>query len=160
MFLLCSFTAVQATISITNFQALQTESSIDLEWITISEENTGIFMVQFSTDGKSWEEISSVQAAGTSTEELTYTFNHNIVPDAEHNIFYYRLKVISADGNSFLFSDIISIVITNPAPVEETVQVYFDLSGKSFATLDNAPSGIYIVAKGKERTKIYLSTNR
>ncbi|MFN0275024.1 MAG: hypothetical protein ACKVPJ_04710 [Chitinophagales bacterium] len=160
LFLACAISNVQATISIVSFTGIQNQTTVELEWVTASEENTGQFLVQRSTDGINWETISSLEAAGFSSEKLYYTYEDGITPDIEY--IYYRLEVVSADENSSIFSDIIPIRLTNNTLTEDTEQVtsiYYDLSGRSYTVLTNAPSGIYIAIAGTKRSKIYFSQN-
>ncbi|MEZ5009042.1 MAG: T9SS type A sorting domain-containing protein [Chitinophagales bacterium] len=80
----------------------------ELEWITASEINNDLFVVERSIDAISFTEIGTVDGSGTTTEEQTYNFT-DVSPI--EGINYYRLKQIDFDG-SFEYSDIIAIELS------------------------------------------------
>lgn len=155
---LLSFSTLHATITISGFSGIQTDHGVLLEWQTTTEENTGQFLIQRSVDCVNWETISAVEAAGFSTEKQFYSFEDTHLTSSEY--FYYRLEVESIDVHMSFYSDIIPVSIEQEAVMtEEVPAMYVDLSGKTFSTLEEAPSGIYIIVAGEERKKIYYSKN-
>ncbi len=75
---------------------------VALDWVTASEQNSSHFEVQHSTNGRSWETIGRVDAAGESNSRLEYSFQHlDAVPG--QNI--YRLRQVDFDG-TFYFSPV------------------------------------------------------
>jgi Leucine-rich repeat (LRR) protein len=80
--------------------------TVDLQWKTTDEENTGQFIVQRSTDGVSFNPIGTVPAKNTIGEQ-TYGFTDNN-PQTGNN--YYRLKMQDLDGR-FTYSPIVRIAI-------------------------------------------------
>lgn len=85
------------------------DNTIELSWLTASEENNDYFIVQKSTDGINWIEISQVNGAGTSS-----TINNYSIIDENsstgHN--YYRLVQVDFDGR-YEISKIVSVLLTN-----------------------------------------------
>ncbi len=75
-----------------------------LTWTTSSEINSSHFEIESSTDGRSFEYIGMIKAAGSSADELTYQFNDN---DARGTV-YYRLKQVDLDG-TFEYSETLTI---------------------------------------------------
>lgn len=90
-------------IDLFNFYLENLSNRVVINWQTLSEFNTAYFEVQKSTDAKEFETIGTVQAAGNSTNLLTYTF----VDDEKNGIVYYRLKQIDFDGK-YAYSQILS----------------------------------------------------
>ena len=124
-----------------------------LNWITGSELNNDHFVVEHSTDGRSFEGIGRVTGAGTSNNEQYYTYRHDTRATGSH---YYRLRQVDFDGKSD-YSATISVnlegissseaqLLPNPTPdgivrltglsVEGPVQVrVVNLSGQVLRTL-------------------------
>jgi hypothetical protein len=67
----------------------------ELMWVTASEKNNDYFILEYSPDGKDWEEIQKVNGAGNSNTENTYLTTHR---DFENAINYYRLTQVDFDG--------------------------------------------------------------
>jgi hypothetical protein len=89
-------------VSLTEFQSKKVKNTALLTWITQSEVNFSHFILERSTDAKSFYEVAKVNASkrsGGSKYEYTDT------PDATTN--YYRLKMVDTDG-SFVYSRIVS----------------------------------------------------
>jgi len=78
-----------------------------LEWVTASEINNELFVVERSADGIDFVEIGSVPGNGTTTEEHTYDLT-DYTPIIGVN--YYRLKQIDFDG-TFEYSATIAIEV-------------------------------------------------
>jgi Secretion system C-terminal sorting domain len=70
------------------FKATKEKTNVLLEWTTVGEENTRDFVVEHSNNGKDWNAIGTVAAAGNSTSLLYYNFMH---PDPVSGNNYYRL---------------------------------------------------------------------
>lgn len=78
---------------------------IKLEWLTASEENNAYFVVEHSTDGRTFEALGVVQGNGTSFLENHYSFMDESPNKGEN---YYRLKQTNFD-QTFEHSKIISV---------------------------------------------------
>lgn len=76
-----------------------------LKWNTATEINTKNFIIERLTNGRDYEEIGTVMAAGNSNRVRNYTFT-DYHPYKGENI--YRLKMVDLDG-SFKYSKMISI---------------------------------------------------
>ncbi|MFK7786007.1 MAG: T9SS type A sorting domain-containing protein [Crocinitomicaceae bacterium] len=145
--------------------------SVELDWMTASEQDNDYFLVQRSTDMENWEVIDEVKGAGNSSEPIYY---RSIDMTPEVGISYYRLRQVDFNGDfSFsgikaveLFADEVVQVYPNPSSGDifvegnefeiETIQV-FDLYGKEvqvervYSTgkcrllMTNLPRGVYLV---------------
>ncbi len=96
--------AIVAPVEFGKFEiSFSSEKRINtLNWSTYSEINSDYFSVEYSSDGKNFEGIATIVAAGTSFEENWYTYQHKTLNSTEH---YYRIKQIDFDG-SFMYSEI------------------------------------------------------
>ncbi|NRA11774.1 MAG: T9SS type A sorting domain-containing protein [Crocinitomicaceae bacterium] len=95
-------------VDLTDFSAAAVANDfVQLEWTTASENNSDYFAVMSSQDGKIWEEIGTVNAAGTTTETQYYSFE-------DYNVRYGTtyFKLIQVDFNNDTYeSEVISVSI-------------------------------------------------
>jgi hypothetical protein len=70
-------------------------NTVDVTWTTASEHNTNYFRVEKSRNGKQWDVLGTIGAAGNSTYSIDYA-----ITDAFPNpgINYYRLVQYDLDG--------------------------------------------------------------
>jgi hypothetical protein len=92
--------------SLISFNGKAEESTNRLYWETATETNTSHFEVEFGTSGNDWAKVGEVKAKGNSTSKSLYNTSHT--PAAKAELYYYRLKMIDADG-SFKYSNTITI---------------------------------------------------
>jgi len=81
------------------------ESSVFINWQTVSETNNNFFEIERSTDATHWNSIAKIDGAGNSTKTIQYNFN-DLNPI--NGISYYRIKQIDFDGKS-TYSQVLSI---------------------------------------------------
>jgi hypothetical protein len=142
----CGF--ISLPVSLVSFAADKNESDVRLLWITSSEKNNSMFIVEKSTDGRTFTDIGTVIGAGTSETLKSYSFNDT---DPGSGIIYYRLKQADIDGK-INFSDIISLNVSGkdvikvyPVPTAGEISVQFLLKERSFYTLEIfSPTGTSI----------------
>ncbi|MFM9051890.1 MAG: hypothetical protein ACKOKF_06190 [Bacteroidota bacterium] len=70
-----------------------------LKWSTATESNTDFFQVQISTDGKEFETIGHLAAAGNSSTIRSYEFFDQ---ETRNGTLYYRIRQIDYDGQFML----------------------------------------------------------
>lgn len=124
-------------VELVSFDASATDNgTVELEWITATEQQSDHFTVERSGDLLNWTSVASVDAAGTSHAPIVYS-----ATDTEPlpGVGYYRLRQTDVDGSSTL-----SAVI--PVWMEEyrgaQPLVYPNPSQGSFAILlPGLPSG-------------------
>ncbi len=97
-------------IELTSFTGLATQSGINLNWSTASEENNSHFEIERSADGQEYNPIGKVNGHGNSSVALKYSF---IDVSPLQGINYYRLKQVDLDER-FAFSN--TIAVNNDAP--------------------------------------------
>jgi sugar lactone lactonase YvrE len=80
-----------------DFNVNATELGNELEWKTVSEQNTSYFQVEYSYDGTEYKVLSTkISAAGNSADLRIYNFTH---PDFS-SFVYYRIKQVDLDGKT------------------------------------------------------------
>lgn len=159
-------------VTLTTFSATKEGNTALLRWKTTSETSSSEFEIQHSLNGKQWNAIGSVAAAGESNTDKTYQFVHSEPTSGQNNL--YRLKMIDTDG-TFALSGIKSLffgkkgagrIYPNPAMAGKlTVDVHnwesvkrvqistisaltvYDSGSKPQQTIDvnSLPAGIYIL---------------
>lgn len=86
-------------ISLVNFSAEAiNEDKIRLQWQSLSESNTAVFVIERSLNARKFEKIGEVNAVGYSSEKQTYSF----LDESFESItpwLYYRLKITDTDGS-------------------------------------------------------------
>jgi hypothetical protein len=94
---------ITTPVTLTDFQSKRAKNTVILTWKTQSEVNFSHFILERSTDGKAFYELTKVNASKkTNGSKYDYTDT----PDAA-GTNYYRLKMVDVDG-SFVYSKIIS----------------------------------------------------
>ena len=112
------------------------EKAARLNWVTSLEINSDYFDIERSDNGKNWELIGNLKAAGNSNSDVAYEFFDYTLPlnRSKDQIFYYRLRLTDLDG-AFKYSDVRGInfgrlplgpITVYPNPTSEQVNV--DLS--------------------------------
>lgn len=160
----------------------QSNTAVRLAWVTASEKNSHAFEVERSLDGKAFERIGTVAAAGSSSSRLTYELFDAQLPSAAG--LYYRLKQVDQDG-AFSYSPVRLVglqgaaagpsLYPNPASgmarltgaLPKTVVMVFDALGRlvATATADAAgtaalalpaglPAGVYVVRAGSKSLRL------
>jgi hypothetical protein len=71
-----------------------------IEWTTASEKGTEFFEVERSLNGRDFEPIAKLSAAGNSIDKRTYSYNDLL--GEEYKIAYYRIKTTDREGKSTL----------------------------------------------------------
>ena len=73
------------------------ENSALIAWATATELNTDHFEVMRSSDGKNFEKIATVTAAGNSSLAKNYVYSDNNLPSI-YQYLYYSLTIVDKDG--------------------------------------------------------------
>jgi hypothetical protein len=121
-------------ITLVSFDAEQKNTAVELNWVTADEVNNDFFTIERSTDGQNFTPIITVDGAGDSQTELSYTAL-DVAP--VEGINYYRLKQTDFSGE-FEYSEIERVNFTGPteSPIELkaypnplSVGAYLNISG-------------------------------
>lgn len=90
-------------VTLSDFKSKKVKDKVLLTWETQSEVNFSHFVLERSTDSKTFNEVAKIKAAKISGGSA---YNYTDTPEAATTI-YYRLKMVDMDG-SFVYSKIIS----------------------------------------------------
>jgi len=140
--------AIVLPVDLTYFKARAEQGLVALEWATGWEKNSREFVVERSSDMKTFTPIGTVAASGETNGQTSYAFTDN---DPAAGINYYKLKLVDRDG-SFTTCKPIAILVPesayrpciapNPAS-RHTVTLRSPAGGNAFITLHNE-SGISV----------------
>ena len=83
-------------IELGNFILSENNCDIRLDWTTLTEQNTANFYIERSFDGKYFDPIAKIAAAGNSNSEIEYSYTDNNSVEGFTN--YYRLQTVDFDG--------------------------------------------------------------
>ncbi|MAC94781.1 MAG: hypothetical protein CMC96_04690 [Flavobacteriales bacterium] len=92
-------------IELKSFEASLNENNkklVEVKWTTLSEINNIYFIIEYSTDGKNFNEVDQVEGAGNSNRELNYSRVIQLENIGSEN--YFRLKQVDYDGSSKTFN--------------------------------------------------------
>lgn len=113
-------------VELSQFNAVQQNNDVLLEWETQSEKNNEGFIIQHSADGYSFKDLGMVTSANNSDIKQYYSFK-DYAPVEGAN--YYRLKIMDKDGQ-FEYSDIEIVRFDKtpalniyPNPVKELIHI-------------------------------------
>jgi len=82
-------------ITLLSFQAKAQNGVVHTDWITASEINNDYFTIERSKDGRTWETVGTIEGAGNSHTELSYSFSDD---RPYSGVSYYRLQQTDYDG--------------------------------------------------------------
>ncbi|UYZ59618.1 T9SS type A sorting domain-containing protein [Hymenobacter latericus] len=100
-------------VELTAFAATRQKHQVQLRWQTAQELNSSGFEVQRSTDGKRFELVGRVAAAGHSATLREYTWLDAYAPAGT---LYYRMLQVDKDGSS-KFSPVVTVAALLPGVV-------------------------------------------
>lgn len=146
-----NFSVVQFTydvalpVTISSFNAIQQFPNTQVNWTTASELNTQHFIIERSTDGRSFVPVATVKAAGASATSRNYQFTDRNVSTLNSDVIYYRLQMVDKDG-TFNYSTVATINISRksapvalyPNPAKDKTTLTGVEAGMSIRLLDAA----------------------
>ena len=121
-------------ITLLTWKATPTPAGIDLDWASANETDNDFYLVEHSSNGRDFEELTRVPGQLSSTAELSYAFTHPAPGTGTH---YYRLSQQDLDGTRTVF-DVVVInyqempaapAFPNPAQPGEVVKLDATASG-------------------------------
>ena len=150
-------------IALSTFTGQAMAKSNKLEWTTATEENTAMFYLERSADGRTdWTTVTELSATGNSQVDQYYAAED----DRPLRNAYYRLRSTDFDG-SFQLSDVINVtrdqgltVAAFPNPFGNTISVATDLEKASdYVLIDALGRQLRVgrIAAGAQRTEIHAA---
>jgi hypothetical protein len=110
-----------------------------ISWATEQEINSSRFDVERSLDGRTWNSIANINAAGNSTHRIDYSVTDNA---PIKGINYYRLKQVDTDSR-FIYSEVKSLLFNSaytaqvsPNPAKGYINVYLTKTGNLPASVE------------------------
>lgn len=125
-----------------NFTALSENDYVKINWETLQEFNTSHFIVEYSTDGRQFIQLSSLQGKGNSSSASEYYYIHRGPSLNAPN--FYRIKQVDLDGKTsysairtvrFNKGRVVAILAT-PNPVHNTLQLSVQVSDVTVVVTD------------------------
>jgi hypothetical protein len=96
---------VYVPVEMVSFTADVTLRGAELKWTTASEKNNSHFVVEKSSDGILFDEISIVTGSGTKLNESNYSYTDQTYSGG---VCFYRLRQVDYDG-SYSYSDVVNV---------------------------------------------------
>jgi len=84
-------------VALTAFGGAAQGSRVRLSWATASERSADAFVVEAGRDGRTFEPVGRVAAAGTSSQAHQYQFEYQ---PPQGGVGYYRLRQLDLDGTA------------------------------------------------------------
>ncbi len=104
-------------VTLTDFDAGFINNKVDLFWRTENEINSSYFVIERSRDLKNWQDVKRIEAAGFSSESITYEIEDR---QPFKGTSYYRLLQFDIDGQSEIYGPV-SVKVLNS---NEEIKVY------------------------------------
>ncbi len=114
-------------IKLNSFDVQKIDNSAKITWSTEQEINSSHFIVERSVDGRTWNTIATVAAAGNSSHRTDYGIFDNA---PMRGVNYYRLKEVDKDSK-YEYSDIRKALFNSdhtaqvvPNPAKDFINLY------------------------------------
>ncbi|MFM6925254.1 MAG: T9SS type A sorting domain-containing protein, partial [Ferruginibacter sp.] len=150
-------------VSLSSFTAQKQGKVVKLSWSTEQELNSSHFIIERSADGRTWQSIASMAAAGSSSNHLEYTAWDNLPLNGTS---YYRIKQFDKDGRVQVsvvrpvnFNAGYSITIA-PNPATDLIKITMDRISNTVSTIQlfNA-EGNLVFKEETNLSKININTS-
>ena len=92
-------------VDLLSFTADCSHDIVDINFSVISQVNNDYFLVEKSKDAVEWEEVGTLEGAGTTNSQMDYSM---VDGAADHGLSYYRLTQVDYDGTSKTFAPVSS----------------------------------------------------
>ena len=107
--------------TLVNWKAELLKGEVRLNWSTTIERNAAYYIVEKSTDGKTFAEAGRVEAGINSENRKDYSFTDNVGVD--DGMVYYRLKSADFDGRRRL-SDVRTVRVANITTASNAISAF------------------------------------
>jgi hypothetical protein len=125
-------------VKISKFSIQKSGTSSRIFWTTEQEINSHHFVIERSTDQRTWTTVATVAAAGTSTARINYSTT-DFTP--AKGINFYRLKLVDVDNSfensvtrSVLFGNA-DVVLITPNPATSFATIYMGKNNNSLSQI-------------------------
>ncbi|MEP7236238.1 MAG: T9SS type A sorting domain-containing protein [Ferruginibacter sp.] len=151
-------------VTFSSFTAQKQDKIAKLNWTTEQELNSSHFIIERSADGRNWQTIASIAAAGTSSNHLEYMAYDNLPLNGTS---YYRIKEVDIDGRMQVsvvrpvnFDKGYSITVS-PNPAKDFIVITLDKINNAVSTIQffNA-LGNLIFKEQTNLSRVNISTSQ
>ncbi len=125
-------------VTLSSFLVEKINNTAKISWSTEQETNSSHFIVERSTDGRTWNNIATLNAAGFSSSRIDYSIYDNA---PMKGINYYRLKQVDKDARynysvtrTALFNAKYAVEVA-PNPAKDVVNIYLAKTNSQPATI-------------------------
>lgn len=125
-------------VTLTQFSATCETENTTIEWQTASEQNSDVFVIERSENGKDWTTVDEVAAAGNSNTTINYIYKDY---SRTRGLNYYQLQQIDVDGK-----------MTTYGPISATC----DIEIVEIAVYPNPTDGEFAIEISAPQTEMYL----
>lgn len=137
---------VVVPVTLSDFTVQKVLNSAKLSWSTEQEINSSLFIIERSADGRNWETLTTLNAAGNSSRRLDY-FILDHTPFRGLN--YYRIKTVDIDGKS-AYSVVRAVSMTKDAAMIVSPNPAKDFISVNYLRTNNGPITVTLIdANGK-----------
>lgn len=127
--------AVTLPARVVTFTGARQGSANHLDWTSSVEVNVGKYVIEYSSDGRTFTDVGSVAAAGNSNTPKKYGFDHLTAP----GVAYYRIRIVDIDGHTE-YTEVVTIkdnvnaagisMFPNPTDARTTVRIGAGATGE------------------------------
>lgn len=100
-----------ANNALDKFTIHQNNNSILIQWSLQQQADISYFVVEKSTDGKTYKDAAIIFAAPGNTIKHAYLFN-DIISDKKHSVVYYRLRIVDST-QKYQLSEVRALKLAN-----------------------------------------------
>jgi hypothetical protein len=125
-------------VKLNSLNVQKINNSAKITWTTEQETNSSHFLIERSVDGRTWNVIATVAAAGNSTHRIDYGIYDN---SPMRGVNYYRLKEVDKDAQ-YDYSDIKKALFNSnytaevvPNPATDFINLYIAKASTGAATI-------------------------
>ncbi|MEM7373634.1 MAG: hypothetical protein AAF587_33735 [Bacteroidota bacterium] len=128
-----------------SFDAEQKGDAAILNWSTASETNSDFYSIERSINGRNFNPLAQVAAAGTTTEISEYDYTDEFVIRLGSPKLFYRLRQTDLDG-TYDYSNVVELNVSDkqadiwmqamPNPVKDRLTVKYSIPGQDRAFLE------------------------
>ncbi|MCB2407619.1 FG-GAP-like repeat-containing protein [Hymenobacter lucidus] len=104
-------TATPLPVVLTSFTGQLATAGATLRWVTASELHSAAFVVERSADGRTFADISTLTAAGTTNAAHAYSYLDATANTQTSTTLYYRLRQVDQDGTT-AYSPVVTLTRT------------------------------------------------
>ncbi len=91
-------------VQLINYTGSCENKSVTLKWTSVNETNSAFYTIEKSFDGINYSNLTTVTAAGNSSQNITYTYID--VSPGDNNLNYYRLSETDKNGSKKVYQTI------------------------------------------------------